>query len=75
MLPFHATNKKIGLYQPWLAAGGNRKMAPVRNFLQKLFMHLQWFLYSKSFFTFVIPAIPLKKLVLIKKSLTFKRYV
>ena len=33
MLPFHATNRKKSLYQPWLAAGANMKIAPVRIFL------------------------------------------
>ena len=38
------------LYQPWLAARANGKIAPVRNFLYKLFVQVQWFLYSISFF-------------------------
>ena len=43
--------KKIGLYLAWLAAGTNRKKAPFRNFLWKIFVQLQWYIYSISLFS------------------------
>ena len=44
---------KIGLYQAWLAAGANRKIAPCRIVLWKIFVQLQWFIYSVSFLLFL----------------------
>ena len=61
MLPFHLTNRKKRLYQPWLAAGANRKIAHKRFFCKNYLCNSNgFFILSASIFSFYFTAAPQK---------------